>query len=482
MRGIYARLAVTVGVLALCLPAGASGLQGGSQRLPGWHVSAEALPTHLTPGVGVGGREFLLLEVSDVGAAPSQGTLTVTDTLPAGITYTGTPPTAKGTVEGTPEPWECHGAEVVTCTNTQTIGRQEAQDIDLELAVAGNLLGSYANAVTVSGGGALETASASTTLEVSDAPAAPGFEGFEVWMTNANGTPDVQAGSHPYELTVAYKLNTIRRSPESPAAGDESEPVGGGGGETESIRVDLPPGIVGDAQSMPKCPQREFDLQERCEADTQVGVDVARVGDIGVINFAIYNLVPPPGHPALFAFQFFNLKTYLTASVRSGSDYGITVTGGPLPQRNIVSNETIIWGVPSDPSHTPERCHSEIPEGNIGNGTKTCYQPSSGETPFLSLPTSCEGTPQASISATLWSSGVIGETAFSDTSPLVSEAGDATSVGGCEDLGVSPSVSVAPETVDADSPSGLSVDVKVPQAGLTEVEGLAAADLRDTKV
>jgi hypothetical protein len=476
MRHIYLRTAVLIGIaVALALPVGASGFQGGAQRLPGWHVSAQAYPTHLTPGVGIGGKDFLHLEVSDVGAAPSQGTVTVTDTLPAGITYTGAPTRIFGYEESGPEPWECHGAQIVTCTNTKGIEGQQPRAIDLELAVAANLLGSYVNAVTVSGGGALGAASATTNLEVSNAPTAPGFSNFEVWMTNADGTPSVQAGSHPYELTVAYKLNAVRNA----GSGDESEPVGGSSGETESIKVNLPPGIVGNPQAVPECPQREFDAQQRCDTDTQIGVDVATLGSYGTVVVPVYNLVPPPGHPALFGLNLVAVKTYLTASVRSGSDYGITETGGPLAQREIISNETIIWGVPSDPSHTLERCHTELGEGAIVQ----CDQPSDApEVPFLTLPTSCQGSPEASISASLWSSDVLGESAFSAVSSFLNEARGATSIGGCEYLSAAPSVTVAPETTAADSPTGLAVDVKVPQSGLTELGGLAAADLRTTKV
>jgi hypothetical protein len=475
MRQIILRTGVLIAALAL--PAVASGAKVQlQQRLPGWHVSALAYPTHLTPGVGAGGNDFLHVAVSDVGAAPSQGPVTVTDRLPAGITYTGAQPRIFG-YEATLEPWECHGVQIVTCTSTEAIEGEQPRAIDLELAVGAGLDGDYSNTVSVAGGGALNVASATSMLEVSNAPSPQGFSSLEVWMTNEDGTPTVQAGSHPFELTVAYKLNTIR-VPET--TGDESRPVGSASGETEAIKVNLPPGIVGDAQAIPECPQREFDSGQRCQADTQIGVDVATLGDTGVVNIPIYNLVPPPGHPALFGFNLLDVKTYLTASVRSGSDYGITETGSPIAQRDVTSNETIIWGVPGDPSHTLERCHTE---GHGEEGTITCDQPSNGaETPFLSLPTSCEGLPEVSVSAALWSSDTVGEQAFSASSGLLNEDGAPTPLRGCEFLSVSPSVSVAPETIDADSPSGLDVDVKVPQSGLTELEGLAAADLRDTKV
>jgi hypothetical protein len=53
---------------------------------------------------------------------------------------------------------------------------------------------------------------------------------------------------------------------------------------------------------------------------------------------------------------------------------------------------------------------------------------------------------------------------------------------GCDHLRFGPSISTTPDTSYADSPAGLSVEVKTPQEGLLDPEGLSTSDLMDTTV
>ena len=78
------------------------------------------------------------------------------------------------------------------------------------------------------------------------AMAAFGLQSFEVSATNQNGSPDVQAGSHPYELTTSFVL-----SPEVPVAE----------GSLKDVRVELPPGFVGDPEATPRCTSHEFSMK-----------------------------------------------------------------------------------------------------------------------------------------------------------------------------------------------------------------------------
>ena len=75
------------------------------------------------------------------------------------------------------------------------------------------------------------------------AMAALGLQSFEVSATNPTtepsqiGFPDVQAGSHP-DLTTSFVL-----SPEVPVAE----------GSLKDVRVELPPGFVGNPEATPRC-------------------------------------------------------------------------------------------------------------------------------------------------------------------------------------------------------------------------------------
>ncbi len=80
--------------------------------------------------------------------------------------------------------------------------------------------------------------------------------GFVVSAVNKNGTPDTQAGSHPYEYTTTVEVNTELVSSPNIANGDKV-PVAAGG-DVKDIEVNLPPGLVGDPSATPQCTLQEF--------------------------------------------------------------------------------------------------------------------------------------------------------------------------------------------------------------------------------
>jgi hypothetical protein len=67
---------------------------------------------------------------------------------------------------------------------------------------------------------------------------------------------------------------------------------------------------------------------------------------------------------------------------------------------------------------------------------------------------------------------------------FVSHDATGTPVGftGCDHLGFGPSISVAPDTSFADTPAGLTVELKVPQDGLANPEGLSTSNIKGTTV
>jgi hypothetical protein len=480
-------------------------------RAPGWEVTSTTFPTNLAPSGGTGTIE---VNVYDVGAEASNGTVTVTDELPAGVVAT-----QAGDIQDTTESiglnglWECFGnapgesprspvvfekpATVVTCTNTplmpslpirpgnsvqgnSVLAVEDAgviQHLGIAVSVqAGGAVGS--NHVTVAGGGATTPASTSAPIVVSSTPASSfGFQGMDGWLSSADGTVDTQAGSHPYEFAFSFDLNTKANPIDSPP---QLEPVGG---ELHKLVANLPPGFVGNPTAVPECARQQFE-EEACSPSTQVGLDVADVlgGErvAGRVSDPVYNLVPPPGVPAQFAFEIYGNKVYLDAGVRSGSDYGITSYVDGLPQTKIMGNRIVLWGEPSNPSHDQERLSKFGDNGICSLGCPS----SSARVPFLTLPTSCPnpGTEQGrlewSASADTWETGALAGKSF-----VTHEGGDSpTSFTGCDHLGFGPSISVAPDTSEADTPAGLTVDVRVPQEGLTTPGALVTSDIKDTTV
>ncbi len=435
---------------------------------PGWETFTRVSPEYLTPG-GTGQVE---VHVYNTGSSTSEDSRIV-DELPAGVSATNSEVTLRpGLIEGNglgnPD-GACSGAQVVTCT-AGAVPAGAYAIVLIEVSIDAGVSGEAGNHVSVTGGGAPSPAVESTRVRFSGEEAPFGFSGFDAWLTNADGTTDTQAGSHPYEMTVAYAVNGKGHG------FFEEIPTGG---EMQQVVVDLPPGIVGDPTATPRCSRRQFDgeggeagarnfEEPTCPALTQIGVDETVVQGVHV-SFKVYNLVPPPGIAAQFAFNDQGTDVFLNAGVRSGgptpldSDYGINVHA-LVPQKAVLFNTTTIWGVPSEASHNEQR---EAPL-------------TGGSVPLLTLPTSCEGPQEFSIEAlNTWQYANL----HSRASVLTHDS-TGTPVGfmGCSDLGYDPSLSIAPDTSAADTPAGLTTEIKVPQEGLETLGGLATSNQRDATV
>ena len=418
---------------------------------PGWMINSHSYPTNLAPG----SSGYVNVDVYDVGGAPSLAGAIVTDTLPQGVSAE----TGNG--------WTCGTAARVTCTHELEALPGLSQEAELELEVTvnqGAAEGSFPNEVTVAGGGAPNPASASNRFTVSATPAHFGFADADAWFTNADGTTDTQAGSHPYEVTFDYDVNTAVHS----------RPVE----ETRNIAVNLPPGLVGNPTAVPQCSRQQFD-KKGCPASSQIGVaptglGVPAGGLPNTFEFPVYNLTPPPGVPAEFAFSIFGIHAILDAGVRSDGDYGITEHVDDVPQRAVVRSRVTLWGVPADPSHDVERCTV------VKEELEECDLPSSAqEVPFLTLPTSCEGAQPFSISSDAWgNSGATGSYEFLSHDG----SGALTGFTGCDRLGFQPTITVAPDTSYSDTPAGLTVEVKMPQEGLADSEALSISNIKNTTV
>jgi hypothetical protein len=449
---------------------------------PGWELDdVRSSPTNLPPG----GTGYLELGVDNSGGAPSQGTVTVTDVLPKRLTATAP---AYGlniaALENAPtSEWNCSGSHVVTCTNN-TEGEEPLQHIlpgiyrerkiAIPVAVEPGPPGIEENTVTVTGGGAPAPASVSNTIELNATQPGFGFASFDGWATNGNGTPDTQAGSHPYALTLSFDLNNYLNDPN----------------RVRNITVNAPPGLVGDPTAVPQCSRELFEHLE-CPNSTVIGIDTPDTTGYagepsGRTTNAVYNLVPPPGEPAQFGFTVLGINTFLDAGVRSGSDYGITEHADDIVEHHEISGNSIeLWGVPGDPGHDGARaklCSGQSVAQELEEGQKLCRGSGSLQ-PFLTLPTSCqkpgEALPRFTIEASSWQEP---NTTAKAEFTLHDSGGTDVGFGGCDDLGFGPSISVAPDTSFADTPAGLTVEVKTPQEGLTSNEGLATSDIKDTTV
>ncbi len=318
--------------------------------------------------------------------------------------------------------------------------------------------------------------------------------GFVSSATNEDGTVDTQAGSHPYDYTTTIAVNRERAIERTLLNGQLEEVERPSGGDVRDIEVSLPPGFVGDPSATPQCPEVAFRhtvgflglYGDECPADTQIGMTNLEFGGGGITHEynQVFNLVPPKGMPAEFGFVILGNPVVLVPRVRTGSDDGINVQFTALGQGYSLLRGTVtLWGVPSDSGHDSERGVCWVGEGGFGGGILIGKPEISGaeaekrcsftgvSRPFLSLPTSCTGPLQLSARIDSYHA------------PGVFHEAQATMPGmtGCDKLDFAPRVLAQPEPAQAASPSGLSVEIQVPQT-YDDPGGLAESNLKDTTV
>ncbi|HVF45669.1 MAG TPA: hypothetical protein VM936_21765 [Pyrinomonadaceae bacterium] len=130
------------------------------------------------------------LAVSNVGGAATSGTVTVSDTLPAGLSY----------VSATGTGWTCGAAgQVVTCTRATALAAGASYpNITLTVSVATNSALSLTNTATVSGGGQTNTSNDSS----SDPTTVNGVADVTVAKSHTGNFSQGQSGA-TYTLTVS---------------------------------------------------------------------------------------------------------------------------------------------------------------------------------------------------------------------------------------------------------------------------------------
>jgi hypothetical protein len=301
-----------------------------------------------------------------------------------------------------------------------------------------------------------------------------------------------QAGSHPYALTTNIEFNHELISEEEFVYGKKEIHSGEIRqevhiyGDPRDVVANLPRGLVVDPAATPiRCSEAELlgSLEgHTCPLASSVGVLTPRVDSNHTFTTKglatpVYNMVPPPSAPAELGVNIagLGLVLHIVGRVRTNGDYGLTGEVSGIGQGHLIFGSTLtLWGDPSATSHDPWRgecahnkSHKQIEE----IGFTTCpVEPTN--TPFLTMPTSCPGTPLESTgSADSWQEP--GQFAFSAPtfSPAVTE---------CSSLGFTPSIEVQPETTASDSPTGLHVDLHIPQS--EDLATLAEANLKDAVV
>ncbi len=299
------------------------------------------------------------------------------------------------------------------------------------------------------------------------AHAAFGVTSFDGSVVQQNGDPATQAGSHPYSATTDIEFNTTVDQNNATVPD----------GTFKDIQVDLPPGLVGDPSATPKCPIATFMSLNAgaCPDESAVGVSTLHTSVFGDLTAAVYNLQPPPGVPARFGFNVLTATVLLDASVRTGSDYGLTINIRNSSQGLPVTGTVLtFWGVPADPSHDFERGACEA---LFGGPTGQLCPSQAPHRAFLTNPTLCNGPLTTTVRANSWQDpGTFSSKSF------VSHDNSNQPVGpdGCDKLHFDPTVDVQAVPNVFDSPAAVTVDLRIPQND--DPNGLATAQLKKAVV
>jgi hypothetical protein len=270
---------------------------------------------------------------------------------------------------------------------------------------------------------------AAVLLAAPCAQASFGIESFSVTASNEDGTVDTLAGSHPYEYAVSFAMN--QNEAHTKVEGTLSE-----------LFLDLPPGSR---------PDFVVATVTACPGDSQVGLIEFEFPGGGGGGSALYNLTPTPGSAATLGTHIDIHNAIQDASLRSGSDYGVTVSDTTLPTVIELAQVTArVWGLPMAQIHDSLRFCVPDPENPPVKGCAS----DTPLAPFLTLPASCTGP----LETTLRVKSLEGDS-DSATALSLDEAEEPVGLDGCNQLQFEPQVSSQPTSDLADSPTGLDFDL-----------------------
>jgi hypothetical protein len=426
------------------------------------------------------------------------GTVIIADQLPKGVLLAGSDGDAAASGSG----WQCvtHGSGAgVSCTTAKPLAPGESYSpIRLHVRVTGAAVagsppsGVVTNTVAVSGGGAAPALANDPTMI---APAVPfGIQSFTTSVTESLGNPFTQAGGHPFAANATFTFNdSVEREGTLWTAG----------GSPKAVETDLPPGFIGNPQSVTRCTVAQLQAGrepgELCPAGSAVGFAAVTLSGGGTIEegrgnafseapestFVVYDLEPAPGVPAAFGFIVEGSFFALTTNVRSNGDYGLTVGDtyggrGPAGSHGLLALSLTFcsYGVTGNGTiqGTPATARCAVPAGEVA--------------PFLTTPTKCEGTaPVTTLRADTYSDPVdyVSKTVYNGTS-LAEGAPSASEsfLTGCDLLQFQPEVAFSPSsepdagTTQADEPTGTTFALRVPQ--MNEAGVNATPELKDATV
>lgn len=467
------KIAVAVALAGLLIPAS----QAAAAGAPAWQMSLIPLPTNMQAGSSGTTSEAPMyrLIATNIGAKETSGAVTLTTAFPAGITPLAEPNGDDGD-QKSPNPICSTTGQEVTCTTPGPVYPSRWLGAKIPVEVSPSASGALDVKATISGGGAQPVSTVSPTEISPEAPDfgfLPGPAGLASLLTDEDGSASTRAGSRSNQLTINLGFPT-EHAEEGPTRS---------AGHVRNVITNLPQGLIANPNfTSVRCTELQFlsnndKAESNCPPASEIGI-VTAMTELAGPSFVIshlYNMVPPPGAPAEVAFNALEVGIFihLAGHVRSEGDYGITAISEDIVARTnnpILDVQAQIWGDPSAKSH------NEIRGECLAVPSATCSVPEQSE-PVLSMPSACSESLTFGARASSWEQPGVFD---SREVPFTDPTGNPVGVNECSLLGFEPKLTVQPEANAAETPTGVQVDLEVPQ---NEGKGEpATSNLKDTTV
>jgi hypothetical protein len=280
------------------------------------------------------------------------------------------------------------------------------------------------------------------------AHAAFGPEDFDVTFFKPDGSPATQAGSHPFAMKVSVTMSS---------SGGKTE------GRLRELLLDLPPGLVINRLTVPRCPMSLFlDPEKDCPAVTMVGISSSAFPEPGAFEDSpIYNLVSPKGVPMRLGFKVAGANVVADVGLNADPPDNLIAAVGSWPEAvDVFATDLELWGVPAASDHDAAR----------GTQSDLALQP------FLTLPTSCEGPQETFYEAVSWEEeAASGSVVTHDNATPPNPTG----FSGCDKPPFTPFFVAQLTTDEARSHTGLDLSLELPDNGLFNPKVIAQSHVRD---
>ena len=438
-KAVLSSLTLILAVASLLAPSQAHAEQ------PRWTVSSDSSPTSFAPGDETGEDQYVLTVVNS-GSVTSDGSpMELTDLLPSGL--------VANSISGK----DLGNGQSLTCQLTPTLGCRyegfevasgDVLQVNIAVKVGSGVASPALNSVTMTGGGAENSAAIKDATPISSAETKFGISSF------ATTWSDTDAGTS-VNVTAGFTLNqSLAAGVTVPAA------------SPRDVTLELPPGFVVDPEHIQRCSISDAQ-SNKCPTGTAVGVaftsSSSGIGGAPIsYSSLVYSTEPELGELGRLMLALPSGPIVLGLRISASGGYHMQLQAKNLPKvEPLLSLTLTLWGIPGA---------GPGPDHVLAGEAASFGGPGSPVSRFLTTAGSCDPLPASRLSVTSWTEPISTDESSSGTPSLT----------GCQRLPFASSLSVKPEITEASEPSGYAVGLHFAQS--TDPSGLADADARNVAV